>query len=425
MNEIFEIVAANRANNKGGIYSVCCAQPLVIEAAIEQAKVDGTYVLIEATANQVNQFGGYTGMRPADYMEFIGKIADKAGFPRDKIIPGGDHLGPVCWVAEGSVAALEKAKELVRVYVKSGFKKIHLDASMSCSDDPVALSDETVAERAAMLCAAAEAAALETFGKSDVVYIIGTEVPPPGGAAELIHDLELTSVERVAQTMECHKAAFERYGLQYAWSRVVGLVVQPGVEFDHTNVVDYNASRAVALSQCITQYPNIVFEAHSTDYQVHSSYAQLVSDHFAILKVGPQLTYAMREALFALSYIEEQLLPKDQLSFLRDVLEDEMQEKSVYWKKFYVVPPLKETLYRQYSYSDRIRYYWNSPRVEGAVQKLLDNLKRLEIPLPLISQFMPVQYDAVRNKEIQADPESLVKHKIMQVTKVYSDACAK
>ncbi len=424
MNEIFEIVAANRASNKGGIYSVCCAQPLVIEAAIEQAKADGRYVLIEATANQVNQFGGYTGMRPADYMEFIGQIADKAGFPRSRIIPGGDHLGPVCWVAEGSVAALEKAKELVRVYVKSGFKKIHLDASMSCSDDPEFLSDEIVAERAAMLCAAAESAAHETFGRSDIVYIIGTEVPPPGGAAELIHELELTSVERVAQTMDCHKVAFERYGLSDAWSRVVGLVVQPGVEFDHTNVVDYNASRAVALSQCIKQYPNIVFEAHSTDYQVHSSYAQLVADHFAILKVGPQLTYAMREALFALSYIEEQLLPKDQLSFLRDVLEEEMEDKPGYWKKFYVVPPLKETLYRQYSYSDRIRYYWNNPRVESAVQKLLDNLKRIEIPLPLISQFMPVQYDAVRNKQIQADPESLVKHKIMQVTQVYSDACA-
>lgn len=424
MREIFEIVANNRATGKGGIYSVCCAQPLVIEAAIEQAKADGTYVLIEATANQVNQFGGYTGMRPADYMEFIGSIADKVGFPRDRIIPGGDHLGPVCWVAEGSTIALQKAKVMIEEYVSAGFKKIHLDASMSCADDPEALSDETVAERAAMLCAAAEAAAVKAFGKSDIVYIIGTEVPPPGGAAELIHELELTSVERVAQTMSAHKDAFERYGLTEAWSRVIGLVVQPGVEFDHTNVVDYNASRAVALSASIKNYPNIVFEAHSTDYQVHSSYAQLVADHFAILKVGPQLTYAMREALFALSYIEEQLLPKDQLSFLRDVLEDVMRENPGYWKKFYAVPALKETLYRQYSYSDRIRYYWNMPKVESTVQKLLNNLKSVEIPLPLISQFLPVQYEAVRNKEIQADPESLVKHKIMQVTGVYASACA-
>lgn len=423
MSELVEITKGNRQLSTGGIYSVCCAQPLVIEAAIEQAKTDGTSVLIEATANQVNQFGGYTGMTPVDYLAFIGAIADNCDFPRERIIPGGDHLGPVCWTAEGSVVAMEKAEALIYAYVAAGFKKIHLDTSMSCSDDPDALSDEVVAERAARLCAVAEQAAADNFAKSDILYVIGTEVPPPGGATELIEALELTPVDRVGRTLACHKDAFFARGLQSAWGRVIGLVVQPGVEFDHTNVIDYDESRAVALSAAINQFDNIVFEAHSTDYQVNSSYRKLVRDHFAILKVGPQLTYAMREALFALSYIEEQLIAREQQSFLRDVLESVMREQPGYWRKFYHVSASQETLYRQYSYSDRIRYYWNLPRVEKAVEQLLGNLSACEIPLPLISQFLPVQYQAIREGDLMNEPRALVKHKIKQVTAVYADAC--
>jgi D-tagatose-1,6-bisphosphate aldolase subunit GatZ/KbaZ len=76
------------------------------------------------------------------------------------------------------------------------------------------------------------------------------------------------------------------------------------VEFDHTSVIDYQPSKAKELKALIPQVDHIVFEAHSTDYQQPQSYHQLVRDHFAVLKVGPQLTFALREALFALSYIE-------------------------------------------------------------------------------------------------------------------------
>ena len=102
----------------------------------------------------------------------------------------------------------------------------------------------------------------------------------------------------------------------------------------------------------------------------------------------------MREALFALSYIEEQLIPTEQRSYLRDVCEQEMLESPNYWQKFYPVPASKGTLYRRYSYSDRIRYYWNQPRISQAIETLFDNLSSNEIPLPLISQFLPEQYIA-------------------------------
>ena len=69
-----------------GIPSFCTANGLVIEACLKQAMRFDDCVLIEATANQVNQFGGYTGMKPADYRDFVYRIADRIGFERNRII---------------------------------------------------------------------------------------------------------------------------------------------------------------------------------------------------------------------------------------------------------------------------------------------------------------------------------------------------
>ncbi|WP_440873672.1 D-tagatose-bisphosphate aldolase, class II, non-catalytic subunit [Thalassotalea sp. PLHSN55] len=425
MNQIQAVIAANRNGEAKGIYAVCSAHPLVLEAAIEQAKQDNSLVLIEATANQVNQFGGYTGMKPADFLAFIGEIADKLDYPRSHIISGGDHLGPVCWVDEPAEQAMVKAADLIASYVAAGFKKIHLDTSMACADDPTEVPDEVVANRAAELCLVAEQTAIKTFGQSDLVYVVGTEVPPPGGASEAIEALELTPVSRVQQTLQLHQSAFQALGLTDAWSRVIGLVVQPGVEFDHTSIIDYQSDKAAELKASIQTFPNIAFEAHSTDYQNEQAYIDLVNDHFAILKVGPQLTLALREALFALSYIEQEIIPLEQQSFLREVCEQEMLELPKNWQRFYPVPASQGTFYRRYSYSDRIRYYWNLPRIEAAVQCMFKNLNEAGIPLPLISQFLPEQYREIRNNRLALTAQALVKAKVKQVTEVYAQACWK
>ena len=127
------LIARHKAGEHIGICSVCSAHPLVIEAALAFDRNSTRKVLIEATSNQVNQFGGYTGMTPADFREFVFTIADKVGFARERIILGGDHLGPNCWQQENADAAMEKSVELVKAYVRAGFSKIHLDASMSCA----------------------------------------------------------------------------------------------------------------------------------------------------------------------------------------------------------------------------------------------------------------------------------------------------
>lgn len=425
MKEIINIIKTNREGKNRGIYAICSAHPLVIEAAVEQAKNDNTPLLIEATANQVNQFGGYTNMNPAEFLEFIGKIADKYSYPRERIIPGGDHLGPVCWTNESSDLAMKKACDLIESYVAAGFKKIHLDTSMGCINDPKCLPDEIVAERAALLCEVAEKTAIKNFGQSDLVFVVGTEVPPPGGADEEIEELELTPVSRVKQTLQLHKDAFLQRNLSDAWERVIGLVVQPGVEFDHTSIIDYQSEKAKDLKEYILTVPNLVYEAHSSDYQKNEAYNSLIQDHFGILKVGPQVTLALREALFALSYIEDELVPIENRSYLRELCEQEMLSLPKNWKRFYSVPVDKGTFYRRFSYSDRIRYYWNLPRVDSAVTKLVSNLSNIKVPLPLISQFLPEQYKEIRNGKLDTTPEALIKSKIRLVTEAYAFACWK
>ena len=183
---------------------------------------------------------------------------------------------------------MANADDLIRSYVAAGFKKKFTSiAACPAKSDPVPLTDAIVAGRAARLAKIAETTCLEQFGVADLVYVIGTEVPVPGGAHETLTELEVTTPEAARATLEAHRHAFEKEGLSDIWPRIIGLVVQPGVEFDHAHVCDYQPHKAVALSKMVEAYDTLVFEAHSTDYQMPQALRQLVKDHFAILKVGP------------------------------------------------------------------------------------------------------------------------------------------
>jgi D-tagatose-1,6-bisphosphate aldolase subunit GatZ/KbaZ len=421
--------ATTKANLQGdpqGIYSVCCSHPLVIEAAIDHVVELGGSLLIEATANQVNQFGGYTGMRPAAFRAFVEEIARRRGLPVERLILGGDHLGPVCWASEPADEAMAKATALVREYAAAGFTKIHLDCSMPLGGDPDVLDDQVVADRAARLCAAVEEEAVNAFGQCGIVYVIGTEVPPPGGADEELSELEVTPAERVLQTLRVHQDAFEKAGLDAAWQRVIAVVVQPGVEFDHSSVVDYDAPRAAHLKSLAETATNgIAFEAHSTDYQHDSALAELVKDHFAILKVGPALTFALREALFALSQIEDELYPAGQRSDLRAICQQQMKLHPGNWQRFYSGSADMQALLCRYSLSDRIRYYWPDPVIRSAVETLLANINALNvIPLGLLRQYMPAQFAEVRTGRLSIKGEDLVKNAVRHALSPYSAACA-
>ena len=266
MKPLLDLVRRHRAGGPVGIYSVCSAHPLVLRSALEHARATGGHALIEATSNQVNQDGGYTGLRPGAFRDLVWGMADEVGLPRDRVLLGGDHLGPNCWQAQPAEAALKRAGAMITEYVGEGFSKIHLDCSMSLSGDPHGLSDEVIAERTATLCALAEDA-WHRRGGEPPVYVIGSEVPVPGGAQETLQDLAVTEPAAALATLAAHRKAFSKHGLDAAWERVIGLVVQPGVEFDHDAVVAYVPEKARRLSECLEGTPGLVFEAHSTDYQ--------------------------------------------------------------------------------------------------------------------------------------------------------------
>jgi D-tagatose-1,6-bisphosphate aldolase subunit GatZ/KbaZ len=420
MKVLLDLIRRHKSGTAIGIYSVCSAHPLVLEAALRLASRTGGVALIEASSNQVNQEGGYTGMRPAEFRERTYALANHIGLPRDRVVLGGDHLGPNAWQRLESSAALARAAVMVREYVTAGFRKIHLDCSMSCADDARVLGDELIAERTASLCEITEAAWRSTGGEAPV-YIVGSEVPVPGGAHETLRELAVTTPAAAHATIEAHRRAFLRHGLEEAWTRVIGLVVQPGVEFDHHHVIDYQRSKAAALSRSIVPVAGTVFEAHSTDYQTPAALEALVQDHFAILKVGPALTFALREALWALSDIASEL-PSMPRRSLKDTMLDEMRRDPKHWQAYYVDAERLE-FDLQFSLSDRIRYYWTAPNVARACVQLLEGLAAVGVPLTLISQYLPAQYAAIREGRLGNEPRELVLDAIERVLRQYANAC--
>jgi D-tagatose-1,6-bisphosphate aldolase subunit GatZ/KbaZ len=412
------LAGARRAGRPMGITSVCSAHPLVIRAAARNAALHGEPVLIEATCNQVNQFGGYTGMQPSDFVALVEKIAAEEGLSRDRIILGGDHLGPNPWRSEPAETAMAKAEDMVAAYVEAGFRKLHLDTSMGCAGEPAALDDALTAERALRLAKAAERTAASVGGDMPV-YIVGTEVPPPGGAHHVITELEPTSVEAARRTIEVHRELFLDAGLADALSRVIALVVQPGVEFGNENVVIYDRDKARALSALLDDEPELIYEAHSTDYQGRKPLKELVEDGFAILKVGPELTFALREALYGLDLIASDLLPDYPPRNLQAVLESLMLEKPGNWRGHYH-GSAEERVQRHYSYSDRIRYYWNQPEAEAAARRLMAALDGRTVPAPLFRQHL-CRFEDRAGRPL--DTQALLVASVQRVLDDYRYAC--
>jgi D-tagatose-1,6-bisphosphate aldolase subunit GatZ/KbaZ len=420
IEEMYRILEENRAGKRRGIYSVCSANKLVLAAAFVQAARDRSPVLIEATCNQVNQEGGYTGLTPAQFRDCVLLIAEDMKFPTGRLILGGDHLGPNPWRTQPASIAMDEACAMVRAYAAAGFSKIHLDASMPCGDDPRPLASEEIARRSARLCEAAESALAGS--PSRPVYVIGTEVPTPGGAQEEL-EISVTTTASLQTTLDTHHEAFVQKGLSSAWQRVIGVVVQPGVEFGDETVADYVPERASALARSIVQYQGMVFEAHSTDYQTGESLQRLVSDHFGILKVGPELTFVMREAVFGLARIEEEWIAEEQCSNIRGILEQVMVRHPENWSGYYRGHGGRLRVARAYSLSDRIRYYWPRAEVSEAIAVLTENLRRRPAPLPLVAQYLPRQAEAIRAGIVENDPDAIIRHKIQETLSRYAHAC--
>ena len=426
-NLMLQVLQEQKEGKQIGIYSACTGNALVLEACMRHAVKTGSPLLIEATANQVDQYGGYTGMKPADFMKMIHELAQKAGLSMDRIILGGDHLGPLTFAHLPEEEAMKEASELVRQYVKAGFTKIHIDTSMKVASDPadVRLSDEIISRRGALLASVAEKAYAELKEENQdavhPVYIVGSEVPIPGDSQDAVDTgVQVTKVEDFKATVKAFEDAFAAKGLSDAWKYVIGVVVQPGMEEKDAGCTEYDRSKAVELMASIKEFPSLMFEGHSSDYQTKYKLRELVEDGVGILKVGPGLTFALREGLFALAYAEKEQYkaePEKQSDFM-EALDEAMLADPKYFVKHYHGTDAEIAIKRKFSFSDRCRYYLPQEKVQKAMDTLFDNFKD-GVPLNLLSQFMPIQYTKVREGVLKNDPKELVFDRVANTVDEY------
>ena len=289
------------------------------------------------------------------------------------------------------------ADVLVREYALAGYAKIHLDTSMPLGSDPDdrPLPISVIAERGARLCKISE----EAFEQRSAnhpdslppLYVIGSEVPIPGGSKSARKTVSVTTVEHCRETFETYQLVFRKYGLQSAFDRVVALVVQTGAEFGDREIIEYKSEKARVLMEYGRSNLPFVFEGHSTDYQTTASLRFMVEDGIAFLKVGPALTFAFREALFTLEEIEGEIYYGTSwtASNFKNVLELAMLNNPANWHEHYRGNAREQRFARKYSLLDRARYYLNVPEVKHAINCLVNNINNAKIPLSLLSQYMP------------------------------------
>jgi D-tagatose-1,6-bisphosphate aldolase subunit GatZ/KbaZ len=236
----------------------------------------------------------------------------------------------------------------------------------------------------------------------------------------------VTRPEDAARTLELTRAAFGDGGLDAAWERVVALVVQPGVEFGDAGVHRYDPAAARGLAALLEGVPGVVFEAHSTDFQDEHDLAALVRDHFAILKAGPCLTFAFREAVFALAATEEEWLgrrPGVMTSGLPSVVDEAMRRDPIHWKDYYRGDDAELCRARQVSLCDRIRYYWSRSEVRLALERLLANLEADPPPLTLLAHHLPGPCGALEARGAEPRPREIIDLHLREVIDRYTRAC--
>jgi D-tagatose-1,6-bisphosphate aldolase subunit GatZ/KbaZ len=281
---------------------------------------------------------------------------------------------------------------MVADYAAAGFSKIHLDCSEGCAGEPAQLPDAVTAARSAALAATALAAAPDP---AQLLFVIGTEVPPPGGARTDDHgDIPPTTPEAAAATLVAHADAFRALNLPL--DQIGGLVVQPGVEFSPMEVHPLPLARDPGLLGALKDWPGLCLEAHSTDYQDPQVYPRLASLGFAFQKVGPALTFAWREALYALDTLRVQCGWASGPGLV-DEMEAIMLADPGYWQGHYRGDSAELRVERHFGLADRIRYYWPQPTAQAAVGRLFADLDGRNLPEPaLLAHFARAEIASAR-----------------------------
>ena len=183
------------------------------------------------------------------------------------------------------------------------------------------------------------------------------------------------------------------------------------MEFKATELDEYQEDNILDLVASMKNNNQIAFEGHSTDFQTKDNLYKMVENNTAILKVGPALTFALREAFFSLENIEKELVTPEKRSNLRVVIENVMKNHPESWEKYYHETDEENKLLRSFSYLDRVRYYLPTAEVQDALKVLLTNLEG-KIPLYVLSQYFSNQYKKIRMGKLNNSCEDLILDKI-------------
>ena len=367
---------ASRApdGRRRGITSICSAHPFVIEATPaagggrRRHGADRGDLQPGQPARRLyrHDAGGLPRLRLA--------MAEAAGLPKERILLGGDHLGPNPWKSRPADAAMQESERMVAAYVEAGFTKIHLDTSMACSGDPVPLPEATIAARAARLAAVAERAAASARRRSSLRH--RHRGADPGRRARDA-SRRWRSPGRRPRSRRPNRIAtpLPRPASARPWPRDrSGRAAGRGVRQRQRRPL-CAAKRRPTSAPHWARFPASSSRPTPPTTRRAECLAALVEDGFAILKVGPWLTFAMREALYGLDAIAPLSAPADALA------------RSAQWNRSCSAEPADwqpyyggsadgaACLQRHFSYSDRIRYYWPHPQARAAVDLLLLGLR--------------------------------------------------
>jgi D-tagatose-1,6-bisphosphate aldolase subunit GatZ/KbaZ len=199
--------------------------------------------------------------------------------------------------------------------------------------------------------------------------------------------------------------------------------VQPGIDFNDWRVAPYQPTVTEDLSACHARLPgHLTFEVHATDYQTPDALHKLVRDHFTLLKVGPCLTFAFREVVYALAQVEEAWPGIRFPSNIRSVMDSLMSAHPEHLSDQQCGLSEEHYFARHFSYRDRIRYYWSRGEAMSSFNRLLQNLSR-PLPASLLRQFLPDLYPDIEAGLLEPDPRLLIRRRIRQALEPYVHAC--
>lgn len=389
--------------------SFCTSNFDVIKAIFLYVKKKKYPVLLECTSNQVNQFGGYTGLNPREFNKKVKSLNSEIKIRKENIILGADHLGPLPWKNFDKKKAFLNAKQLLRLIVKENFTKIHLDTTIKCRNDKN-LNLEEIRSRF-----------LELFNiipkrkLNKIYFVAGSEVPFAGGGD---FNQNISKLEDIKNDYLIYDSAinFNKSQKEFA------LVIEPGMSFTNNKVFKPKIKNLKKIIK-FSRKKRIFFEAHSTDYQKMNVLKKLVKANFKFLKVGPELTFKYHDSLKFMLNLEKKIIPKNDLSKLNENLKKIMNKNKKYWKSYYKGSISKINYLKFNSKLDRIRYYWSDKLIEKSKKKLFKNI--CKIPRNFIINKLKIENDTQNNNTININNnvDLIVNYFLESTLNRYYEAC--